>query len=196
MKLQTSTWALIAIAAITTAAGGIIYWYDAQIKPQREAKEAETQQVFDFEETEIERLRIEKAQETLLFSRTTNPERPWQMRRPEYAPASEAAVSYLVNLLVEGQADQILTVPARQLPEYGLDQPQATIMLDLKQQESRQLILGKISFDGQFIYGTTDALAKPATEVEIFLLPIDFQYAINRELAEWKESAAPIPDSP
>jgi len=53
------------------------------------------------------------------------------MKAPSQTPASDASVSYLMNLLAKGKSDRI-QVPVAQLQEYGLDQPQATIEVTLK----------------------------------------------------------------
>jgi len=78
-------------------------------------------------------LTVKTKEQTLLFERGNQSSKPkWLMKAPSQTPASDASVSYLMNLLAKGKSDRAIQVPVAQLQEYGLDQPQATIEVKLK----------------------------------------------------------------
>lgn len=96
-----------------------------------------------------------------------------------------------------------LSVPANQKEEFGLDKPQATINISLKNQKSHQLILGKLDFNRRFLYAQTDTSVKPDGNVDVLLVSTDFENAVNREISEWKQpvdhnekQSSPTPDQP
>jgi hypothetical protein len=104
------------------------------------------------------------------------------MKKPEEKPASDAVISFLLNLLVNGEGDRSFTITPDQQELYGLNQPFAEITITLNDQKTHQLKLGKTSFNDEFIYGTIDNLNE-----QVFLLQIDFKYAVDRKIEEWKQ---------
>ena len=185
MKLQRTTWILVALALVL---GGVVYFYEIQVKPKQEAIQAKQKQIFDFEEKEIKRLTIEKEEQVLEFERTDDENNPWQMKQPEDVSASDASVSFLLDLLVEGKSDRSFTIPPNQSKEYGFEQPLATVKVQLENQETHELILGKTDFNEQFLYAQADPPSETEQELEIMLVPKNFQYAVEREFEEWKQT--------
>ncbi len=185
MKLQRTTWILVALALVL---GGGVYFYEIQVKPKQEAIQAKQKQIFDFEEKEIKRLTIEKEEQVLEFERTDDENNPWQMKQPEDVSASDASVSFLLDLLVEGKSDRSFTIPRNQSKEYGFEQPLATVKVQLENQENHELILGKTDFNEQFLYAQADPPSETEQELEIMLVPKNFQYAVEREFEEWKQT--------
>jgi len=117
-----------------------------------------------------------------LFERGNQSSKPkWLMKAPSQTPASDASVSYLMNLLAKGKSDRAIQVPVAQLQEYGLDQPQATIEVTLKNQTTHQLILGKPDFNRNFLYAQADPAVKSARDVSVLLVSTDFENAVNRQ---------------
>lgn len=70
MKLQRSTWILI-LAAILF--GGIVYVYEIEGRPQREATKAEENQLFFFQEQDVQSVTVKTKDQTLLFERNNQP---------------------------------------------------------------------------------------------------------------------------
>ena len=179
MKLQKSTWALLATALILS---GVVYVYE--FESNREAVETQQQQLFSFEEEDIQAITIQK-QNQIRFERSGKEPFSWQMQ-PQNVPANDAAVSFLLDLLVQGKSDRSFTISPNQKSEYGLNQPSARIQIELKNQEKHELILGNTNFDNQFIYAQVDP-PKQAEQLTVNLVSINFQYAVDRELEEWKQ---------
>jgi hypothetical protein len=184
MKLQRTTWILI-IAALLM--GGFVYFYEIQGAPKREAAKATKRPIFTFAEDQIQSLRIETEQETLEIEQVEEEPVSWELESPETAPASSAAVAYLTNLLAEGESDRTLTVAADDLEEYGLDNPLATVEVQLQDGETHRIILGSPGFDRTFLYAQIDPPEQTSEQVDVQLVPIEFENAVSRPLEEWKQ---------
>ncbi|MBD1995717.1 DUF4340 domain-containing protein [Leptolyngbya sp. FACHB-541] len=203
MKFKPTTLALVAIAAIL---GGVVYFTETRNSSDPEATEGADGSIFEFEEDQVQSFTVETPERTLSFEKDDAGQ--WQMQQPESGLASDASVAYLLNLLATGESDIILTVPATDAAEFGLDEPTATINVVLDNQETHQLILGSANFDNSAIYAQADPEAdsepEPATEEgnseqtadapEISVLQVspDFENAVNRPLEEWRSQ----PDEP
>jgi ribosomal protein L23 len=175
--------------------GGFVYFYEIKGTPQREEIKDNKQQIFSFKEDDVQSLTVKTKNQTLNLERTGKSDgSKWEIKSPEVTPASNAIVGYLMNLLVEGKSERIISIPANQLTEFSLDQPQATIDIKLKNQKTHQLILGKPDFNRRFMYAQADPPAKPDGNVNVLLVSTDFENAVNRELSEWKQ-LQPINDS-
>lgn len=192
MKLQKTTLILILLAF---GLGGFVYFYEIKGTPQREEIKDNKQQIFSFKEDDVQSLTVKTKNQTLNLERTGKSDgSKWEIKSPEVAPASNAIVGYLMNLLLEGKSERMISIPANQLTEFSLDQPQATIDIKLKNQKTHQLILGKPDFNRRFMYAQADPPAKPDGNVNVLLVSTDFENAVNRELSEWKQ-LQPINDS-
>ncbi|MBD1805945.1 DUF4340 domain-containing protein [Microcoleus sp. FACHB-SPT15] len=193
MKLQRTTLVLVVSALLL---GSFVYFYEIQGAPKREATKTTKQPIFGFKNDQIQSLTIDGNQETLEFERVSEPVPGWQMKKPKEAAASDAAVSFLVNLLVEGKSDRSFPISANQLQEYGLDKPQATVEVKLKDQKTHKLILGKPDFNRSFLYAQVDPPSGASQPLQVLLVPVDFEYAVNRPLSEWESKLETPEPSP
>lgn len=194
MKLQRTTLILLVLAL---GLGGFVYLYEIKGATQRQEAKAKEQQIFSFEEEQVQSFTVKTKEQTLSFERGDKSSKlKWLMKAPSQTPASDASVSYLMNLLVKGKSDRTIQVPAAQLREYGLDQPQATIVVKLNNQKTHQLILGKPVFNSNFLYAQADPPGLAAGNVDVLLVSTDFENAVNRSLSEWKSQEASQSSSP
>lgn len=186
MKLQRTTLILLLLAI---GLGGLVYFSEIRGATQRQEVEAKAQQIFSFAEQEVQAIAIKQQKQTLRFERGEEAGKPvWKMTTPQEAVASDAAVSYLLNLLVTGKSDRRLPISANQLSEYGLTQPQATIEVTLKDRSTQQLILGKPDFNRSFLYAQVNPPAQPTEDLELLFVSPDFENAVKRPLSEWQQS--------
>lgn len=186
MKLQKTTWVLLIVALLL---GGFVYFYEIVGTPQREAAKEAEKQLFSFEEDEIQRVSIYVDEDSLKFERVSEPEPGWRMTEPKDVPASDPSVSFLLNLLVEGKSDRTIpNVSPETLKEYGLDKPQAMVTVRLKNDETHEILLGKPDFNNSFLYAQVDPFSDKSQQSNVFLVPRDFEYAVNRPLSEWEQS--------
>jgi len=203
MKLQRTSLILLISSLVL---GGIVYVVEIQGAPQRETAKAKAKQVFSFKEDQIQALTVTTGQRILKFTRATaaqtsksqTPTRwlltiPGQVRGNDDIPADDGAVAYLLSLLTTGQSSNILTVPATQRSEFGLEPALTTIDITLKNQQTHKLLLGTPDFSGGSIYAQADP-GNGAPQVSVLLLPTQFSEAVARPLNEWQaQSPSPSP---
>ncbi len=191
MKLQRTTLFLLCTAIVL---GGVVYLAEIQEAKQREVAKITKLPIFGFKEDQIQSLTIYQDEETLEFERATGKDSGWRLKTPKDVAASNAAVAFLLNLLVEGKSDRSFLVKPKQLPDYGLDKPLAVISIKLKNQQSHQLILGKPDFNRSSLYAQVDPSVNLPQSWNVLLVPIDFEYAVSRPLSEWQsKSESDIP---
>jgi hypothetical protein len=189
MKFQRSTLILLVFAFGLV---GSVYVYETQVAPEKAANIEKERQIFSFKEESIASFKIKKEREILKFERLPvqssdlTARSRWQMIEPINTSASEPAVAFLLNLLVNIKSNDIITILPDRLHEYGLDRPLATIEIQLKNRQNHQVILGKTNFDGNLLYALVDPPSNPSKEIEVFLIPLDLQNAIDRSLSEWQ----------
>ncbi|MEA5582431.1 DUF4340 domain-containing protein [Nodularia harveyana UHCC-0300] len=185
MKLPKTTLILILLAL---GLSGFVYFYEIQGKTQREEIKAQRQQIFSFTEDDIQSLTVKTQDITLNLERNTEAENSgWLLTSPTKEPANDAIVSYLTNLLVKGSSDRTLSITPKELDQFGLTQPLATININLKNQQTHQLTLGKVDFNSSFLYAQTDAATPENGNINVLLVSTDFANAVNRELSEWQK---------
>ncbi|MDZ7961504.1 MAG: DUF4340 domain-containing protein [Aulosira sp. DedQUE10] len=198
MKFSRTTLILILLAL---GLGGFVYFYEIRGATQRENVKEQKQQIFSFAADDVQSLAITTAKISLSLERNPQASQPkWLLKSPVSEPANDAIVSYLMDLLVKGKSERTLSIPANQKGDFGLDQPQATINISLKNQKNHQLLLGKTNFNRRFLYAQADPSVKPDGNIDVLLVSTDFENAVNREISEWKQpgnnSATPIPSQP
>jgi Domain of unknown function (DUF4340) len=193
MKLKSSTLVMLAIALLSAI--GIYAWDQSRSRKSQttEAQKA-TKPLFALKETDVTQLTIESKSQTLKLEKT---DKGWQLKAPKAGAADEGTVTFLLNLLATGTSERTLQVEPAQLKEFGLDKPTATLVLQLKDQKTHQIMLGTQNFNQSAVYAQIDPDSAAATKkIEVFLVPTGFLDAVNRPLSEWQIKAAlPKPTS-
>ncbi|MEA5565789.1 MULTISPECIES: DUF4340 domain-containing protein [unclassified Anabaena] len=201
MKLPKTTLILVLLAL---GLGGFVYFYEIRGATQREEAKVNQQQIFSFAEEDVQALTIKTAKLTLNLERNPEPNPKWLLKSPVSEPANDAIVSYLMDLLVKGKSvsaappkvARSLSIPANQAGDFGLNQPQATINIKLKNQKTHQIVLGKADFNRRFLYAQVDPNTQPNGNINVLLVSTDFENAINRELSEWKQPTNQVEQTP
>jgi hypothetical protein len=185
MKLPRTTLIFILLAL---GLGGFVYFSEIRGASVREETKEQKQKIFSFGKDDVQSLTVKTKKLTLNLERSPESSNSkWVIKSPTSEPANDAIVSYLMDLLVKGKSNSTLSTPAKELGEFALDQPPATINITLKNGQSHQLILGKSNFNGRFLYAQTDPAAKPDGNVNVLLVSTDFANAVNRDLSEWQQ---------
>ncbi|OUL35181.1 hypothetical protein BV372_11675 [Nostoc sp. T09] len=188
MKFSRTTLILLLLAL---GLGGFVYFHEIRGATQREEVKEKKQQIFAFTADDVQSLSITTQKVSLSLERNAQESQPkWLLKFPVSEPANDAIVSYLMDLLVKGKSDRSLSIPPSQKADFGLDQPQATINISLKNQQSHQLLLGKPNFNRSFLYAQADPTVKPDGNIDVLLVSTDFENAVNRDISEWKQPAA------
>ncbi|MBO0350532.1 DUF4340 domain-containing protein [Phormidium pseudopriestleyi FRX01] len=104
---------------------------------------------------------------------------------PATYPANEAYVAFLLNELVRGKSDRLLSATPQQIRDYGLENPQATIDITLRTGETYQLVVGNRDFTGSNLYAQVDPRRGTLTAQPVLLLSTNLENAVDRPLEEW-----------
>ncbi|NJL90600.1 MAG: DUF4340 domain-containing protein [Coleofasciculaceae cyanobacterium SM2_1_6] len=192
MKLQKTTLVLM-ITALVLAIG--VYFLELQRETQQGNPQSNAQgnqqQLFNFTLAEITDLTITSKGQTIEITKGDQKTSLWQMKSPENVPANDAVVDFLLSLLVDTRVNSPLTVDNNQFIEYGLHAPIASIETKLQNQQIHQLFLGQQTFDKSSLYAYK-ALKVQAPQPnqplpQVFIVPLNFQNAVDRSLSEWKK---------
>ena len=210
MKLPRTTLILVLLAL---GLGGFVYFFEVQGSQQRELAQAKEKQIFSFAADDVQALNISTKNSKVSLERNSDSSQKnkWLLKSPSQEAASNASVSYLMDLLVKGESNTTIPTSAKELEKYGLDQPQATIEVKLNNQKAHKLLLGDSDFKGESIYAKKKPISSSNSnsnsnsdsnsnsngegKVEVLLVSKDFANAVNRELSEWKQEEN-IPGKP
>ncbi|XWK87359.1 MAG: hypothetical protein U7127_24680 [Phormidium sp.] len=99
-------------------------------------------------------------------------------------PANEAYIAFLLNQLATGKSNRIIADPRI---EDGIDKPLATVEITLNNGKKHQIILGNLNYNNTDLYALVDPPTQLTKPLDILLVPINFQNAVNRPLSEWKQ---------
>jgi Domain of unknown function (DUF4340) len=189
MKINRTTIFLVMVALALT---GFVFFQEIKnqgfdINPKTEKPE-EKVKIFPFDTNDIKTIIIQVNKDKISFEKTENNNKSWQMTQPQKITASDAAMSFLINLFsqAENKVEISLTEDKRQ--EFGLDISQHQIWLTLNNGEEYHIILGKPNFDDTQIYAQVKFPQSINSTQNIFLVSKSFQYAIERDFDEWKEN--------
>ena len=170
MKLQKSTWILILGAILL---GGIVYVYEIEGRPQREATKALENQLFDFQENDVQSVTLKTQEKTLLFERNSQPpagnstQPKWLMTVLEMAKSTptptpnQTPVAIATPPSPTPQATPIAPPPETNLTKVPANEAYVVFLLD-------QMVKGKgdrITIDPRIDYG----LNQPQATIDIKL---------------------------
>ncbi len=191
MKLKTSTWFLLFLAI---SLGGWVYFYEIRLENQRITQQSQENKFFDFDLKNIQYITIIRPAETSpewqLLKLTKNQDisnSSWQIEQPQTAPVNEGVISFLLNLIEQDTIKEKLLVSHKQLSEYGLDRPVATITIQLNNQQIHTILLGKETINSQLIYAQINPSKKESSPIEVLLVSKNWHYAVIRELKQWRD---------
>ena len=193
MKLKKSTWFLLFLAI---SLGGWVYFYEIKLEAQRIAQQKQAKKVFDFDLKNIQYITIVRPVETSpewqLLKLTNNQDisnSSWKIEQPQIALVNQGVISFLLNLIEKETIENKLLVTDEQLSQYGLDQPVATITIQLDNQQTYSILLGKETINPELIYAQINPVKKEALPTEVLLVSKNWHYAVIRELKEWQDSS-------
>ncbi|MGK7899503.1 MAG: DUF4340 domain-containing protein [Xenococcus sp. (in: cyanobacteria)] len=180
MKLKKTTWILMIIAFVLS---GWVTLYELPRQRQK-ANNITQQKIFNIEENQIRKITINKPDMILEFVAIADQANSWSMIKPEETPADDAVMAFLTDLLATGTSDRVITLDHNSLAEYGLEEAIATISFTTTDEQNYKIILGKSTIGDRFIYA--QVFSNTAIDNNIVLVSKNWQYAIDRDLQEWK----------
>lgn len=188
MKLTRSTWLLLLLAAIL---GALVYLDEIRREhPSRSKVAVETQQqkLFDFDLEAIQRIVIQRSPATLELVKNSDKSATFSLKQPEEFLVNEGVMAFLLNLIEQGTSDRQIAVSPAQLAQYGLEPPVATITIELKNQQTHQILLGKATINPEVIYAQINP-TQDSSPTEVLLVSKNWHYAIERDLQEWQRKS-------
>ncbi|WP_416673369.1 DUF4340 domain-containing protein [Egbenema bharatensis] len=188
MKVKPTTIGLVLVALLL----GLVTVVTVQTNEPRSAQteEEEPQELFSFIEREVQSVRLETQTDLFEFDRT---DAGWQMVSPEQTPASDASIAFLLNQMATARSPRSVTVAAADVADFGLDEPLATVEVTLENEETHRLVLGGYDFNQTSLYALVDP-PEAAEELDVFLVPPNFENAVGRPYEEWKQPVAIEPE--
>lgn len=189
MKIKPSTLGLVAVALLL---GGVVLLVQQQPAPKSSASgeqvvSEEEQSIFEFQESDVQAFTLQTQLRSLKFERDKDGK--WQMLEPEKRAASDASVVFLLDQVATSKTPRTITAPSSDREQFGLHQPMATIEVTLKNKETHKLVLGEYDFNRSYLYAQADPPAEASEQLKVMLVSPNFDSAVNRPLAEWKQSA-------
>lgn len=184
MKLTKNTKILVLLAVILS---GWTLGYEIINNSQKNITQTEQNQVFQFQETDIQKIAVVKPNLTLELVQIDS-SHSWQIKQPDnnHIPANNGKVTFLTNLLVNGEQKRSFWVSPQKLAQYGLQPAKTKIIVFLHNNQTYQLALGKPGIEENTIYAQIISPLQNQSEVEVLLISQNWQYAVDPELKAWK----------
>ncbi|MDJ0743676.1 MAG: DUF4340 domain-containing protein [Xenococcaceae cyanobacterium MO_167.B27] len=184
MKLKKTTWLLLLIAA---SLGGWVYFYEIKLEAEQVAIQKQEQKLFNFDIQDIQRITIQQGNEFLELVKSQDDTSSWLMKQPSASPVNDGVISFLLNLIEQGTSDRRILIAQDQLSQYGLDQPLAVITIELNNQQTYQILLGKETINPNLVYAQIASTARDSSTTEVILVSKNWHYAVIRDLKEWQD---------
>ncbi len=199
MKLKKSTWFLV---FLTTILGVWVYFYEVKLPVQTNAIQQQAPKIFNFDPKNIQTITISISESAwsrlpnssdktlsptfLELVKTPNQSSSWLMKQPETFVINPGVISFLLNLIEQGTTERKLLITQQQLSQYGLEQPLAIITIQLNNQQTYKLLLGKETINPDVIYAQINPTVVNSKTTEVLLVSKKWHYAALREIEEWK----------
>ncbi len=170
------------------ALGGFVYLYEIRGKQQQVEIQEQQKQVFDFESEQIQTITIKQESEQLTLKIDEEAEeKTWNITAPVEKEADLQTVEFLLTELTNLKSDRSINTSVSQLSEYGLEKPEITVEIQLKDGKTSRLFLGQPDFDGNFIYSQLEPEGEPPEEVFVLLLSVNFKNVLTKPVSEWEK---------
>ncbi|NJM95588.1 MAG: hypothetical protein HC792_05095, partial [Acaryochloridaceae cyanobacterium CSU_5_19] len=90
-------------------------------KPSPSNTEQKTgQRLFAFTENQVAQIQVQTPQQSIVFESSTQSfPHSWLISAPQKGPADEAAIAYLLNLLITSSSPRRLEISPQRLSEFG-----------------------------------------------------------------------------
>ncbi|MGD1712501.1 DUF4340 domain-containing protein [Dapis sp. BLCC M172] len=185
MKIKKTTLTLMLTAL---ALGGFVYFYEIRGKQQQAETQEQQKQLFDFESEQIQTITIKQESEILTLKIDEEAEeKTWNITEPVEKKADLQTVEFLLTELTNLKSDRSITTSVSQLSEYGLEKPEITVEIQLKDGKTSRLFLGQPDFNGNLIYSQLEPEGEPPEEVSVLLLSVNFKNVLTKPVSEWEK---------
>ncbi len=185
MKIKRTTLILMLTALVL---GGFVYLYEIRGKQQQTETQEKQKQVFNFDSEQIQTITIKQESETLTLKINKEAEeKAWNITAPVEKKADLQTVEFLLYELTNLKSDRSISTSISRLSEYGLEKPEITLEVQLKDGKNIRLFLGQPDFNGNFIYSQLEPEGEPPEEVSVLLLSVNFKNVLTKPVSEWEK---------
>ncbi len=152
--MKKSTGILFVVAVVLAALAYFYEWKRPAPKDDAANGGGGARPTFNVRQEDINQITVTRAGMTMVFDLKSD---GWHISQPISAPADQAALGDMANLISEVPLDRTLTnVSAADLQTYGLVNPQITVEFKTQNGMSHKLVIGGKDFSNLEIYGYVD----------------------------------------
>ena len=165
---------------VKTAAEETVYLVGAGILDDLTKKPLDfrNSQMMEFQRDDVKRIELRKKDGVIVCIKQ---ERDWRIIEPIREKASNDKVIDILRKLDSLKAEKFVAEKAQRLSEYGLDQPRVEVILTLKDDSTKSLLVGKKPPNSDSSY------AKTAAEDVIFVIEKSVVDELSKKLDEIRE---------
>lgn len=130
----------IILIVIFALLGGYVYFFEIRKGESEVETESDERTIFDLPREEVVGLVVQSEEGTTRL--TKEGDQPWQMEEPTQEEADDERVDNMVFRITRLKASRVLTETMGELADYGLDKPQITATVKLKDDNEEVLLVG------------------------------------------------------
>ncbi len=174
-------WRNLGIVAVLFAGlGAFVYFYEIEGGKRREEAAEEAKKLFQFDKEEVKSISLTRSDGSIILEKENG---SWKLVAPIEAKADEAAVDGLASELSSTLLERSLESSPVDWKDYGLENPNLKITVDLKDGRRLNLELGDKDFNQASVFGRVPHLAK------VLVLPALLYTAVDKELLDFRDKS-------
>jgi len=162
------------LAVVFLALGAYVYF----VELQKAADEAKKKTLVTFDTDQVTSVTLTYPDREIVLSKTDS---GWRLSKPVDAPADETTVTNLLTAVSTCEVKKTLDDVPDNLAPFGLDQPQATVTLKLKDKEIPAIRVGKTSPVGNSTF------VQRADEKKIYLTSSAFHSGMDKQVKDLRD---------
>ncbi len=166
----------LALAIVFLVLGAYVYF----VELERARKEAQKDLLVAFDKDKVEEVILTYPDREIHLNKDIAGK--WTITKPINTEADDTTVENLVNAIAECEVEKVFDEVPEDLAPYGLDTPNATVKVKLKEGQEVPLL---------FVGGTTPVgfktYVRKGDEKKIFLTPSSFHYGTNKKVKDLRD---------
>jgi hypothetical protein len=174
MRWQTTA----GLAVILLLLGVFYYVWEIRLGPEREKAESRKGQMFSAEAGNVTEVEIKRGPEIVKFQREGE---GWRMLAPVQTRGDRGAIDELITSVLTAKIDREIAATPASLAEFGLDAPQAEVILTLKDGRRLGVQLGAKNPTGVWVYGREEG------KTAVVALPDSVLRDATRPIADYRD---------
>ncbi len=177
MKYRTTIVYLIALLLLA----GVYYW-DVRREKQEQSQEDEAKVLFQLESEDIERITLERGEETIAITRIAEDksDNTWTITAPVETAADDYNVNRISSLLPHLKYTRIMEEDAENPGAFGLDPPALTISWETEDRRGSLCVGEESPIDKDFY-------AKEEDENRVFLITAAYKDTLGMDLYDLRD---------